>query len=1010
MHIDIYVTTNGPYKVEFLNSDYSQMNNPYIAPQTNMVPVSGKLSVPAPSGTYTIPLIKVTNLTDGVVSMAYAYPVHCGANPTPTAPPTPVAPPTPIYIPPAPTPVAACTDCVLYTIYPTGLGPFSTWTVNYRDCNNVFQSTSGNGLDSPRERNMCVGSISIVGDARVESQGIPVGPTPTAPTPTPPFSGRFSCSALDSYLNSSSSVYSNNYSAAAYKNSSQFYLKESGDINENSVLSIMSLTKTITAAVIFKLRELGLLDLNTPIYNYLPEYLSYGSKKDITLRMILGHTTGLPSDTPYEQDTNSSVLQAANLIGQNSELSFIPGTGIQYSSAAYQLAAAIAEKVTLQSFKSLCSFYIFNPLGINTLRWTTTPNLGQGDNTSNNPIAGYGLSMSMSDYGKFVKSLAGYGVQILNQPSRDLMFSDATGNLDPYFGYGVLRKDVSGGSNVIDIHMKGASGCYGFINSDTLYCGVVFSRSGIENVDPTNEMFSSVVRENLGSCGNTPTPVAPTPVTPTPTAPPTPVSGTPIGPPPSTPTPIAPPPSSGYVGGQKFIVNGTGNSIDFSEATGISPNKVNLFTRMIAEGVDGVRHAFKLGDYYNGGNYRDQKLMAAINWVTNQRSDVFNEHLVVPVFTQNDNWLTDNDLWKDADGHDADCTFNFAKVPSYFSPNSNSKKAEIYHHYFGEMKTRNANIRKFIVAGGPSEEHYMTFSANYPGGPGCGNDKFGGVGDYSYSAQQAWKSYQTAHWSGLLPFLVDGVRYGSGYAPLPYIRPDSQSNRFVDLYRRDHREAIRFWNSGVIDCWRQFVAIGRQYFPNAEFESFVADMYNSQGIKYLMNAGAMHTLMNECDVWYHTEHLSPWEWAKCLVGVDIVKGGTYSGKKASMETDSTDAGQDSGANFDEALLEAKLVAFLDRGGDYMHWALDWSNNQIEQIGRIMRKIKAERINNPSYIPSSIAGRANADTVTLNTANMWTDTDYIYTVWESTGNSRSNPFASKLMNIRVHDGFYLDEQQ
>lgn len=493
----------------------------------------------------------------------------------------------------------------------------------------------------------------------------------------------------------------------------------------------------------------------------------------------------------------------------------------------------------------------------------------------------------------------------------------------------------------------------------------------------------------------------------------------------STPTPSAPTPSGssyactpvysplpgGYRGNQRFTVNGSGNSLDFSEQSGISPNKVPLFTAMAEEGVDRIRHTFKLGDYYAGGQYKDQVISNSLQWTQCLRGDLENEHLIVPVFTQNDNWLNDGDLWKDADGHDADCTFNFLKVPSYFSSNASLKKAEIYHHYFNFLKINHPDsVKLFSFGGGPSEEHYTTFSANYPGGPGCGNDKFGGIGDYSSSAQLAWKSYQTQKWQGLLPFLVDGVQYQAGLAPLPYIRPDSQTNRFIDLNRRDHREAVRFWNLGVFISWYQFVSIGRQYFPNAEFESFVADMYNRQGIALLMNAGAMHKLMTECNVWYHTENISPSEWAKCLVGTDIVKGGTYgSNKKSSVEFDSTDLGVAGGGLFDENLLEAKINKLLDFGCDYIHWALDFTREQIAQIGRVMRKVKAERINNPAYTPPSIAARANAETVTLNTANMWIDTDYIYTVWESTGNSRSNPFDAKLMNIRVHDGFYLDEQ-
>lgn len=188
MFIDIYVTTEGPYKVEFLNSDYSQMNNPYIAPQLSMAPVSGLLHIPAPVGIYTIPVIKLTNLKDGIVSIAYAYPVHCGPIPTPTPIATPTPTPTPIYIPPAPTPVVACSDCRLYEITPTGFGLGADWTVHYMDCANISQSVSGDGTSTPIQRYMCSGSISVVGEARVDtvvSTPTPVSPTPVSPTPTP---------------------------------------------------------------------------------------------------------------------------------------------------------------------------------------------------------------------------------------------------------------------------------------------------------------------------------------------------------------------------------------------------------------------------------------------------------------------------------------------------------------------------------------------------------------------------------------------------------------------------------------------------------------------------------------------------------------------------------------------------------------------------------------------------------------------------------------------------------
>ena len=40
--------------------------------------------------------------------------------------------------------------------------------------------------------------------------------------------------------------------------------------------------------------------------------------------------------------------------------------------------------------------------------------------------------------------------------------------------------------------------------------------------------------------------------------------------------------------------------------------------------------------------------------------------------------------------------------------------------------------------------------------------------------------------------------------------------------------------------------------------------------------------------------------------------------------------------------------------------------------------------------------------------MFTDGDYLYRPWEQAGNSRSNPFNARIVNIRVEDGFFNNE--
>lgn len=1012
--------------MEFLGADFQPITNPYIATvqvQSIENPVGiHKVSFTVPNGNYTIPNIRLTNLTTiyrqilvtntvvdceapvptpvfvpspapvpmptPIITPSAPTPVFVPSPATPAPAPSPIPVPSPVPVAPSPVPVAC--NCLQYLFTPIGFGPSATWTVWYTDCNGVPQSTSGNGLDDPRTRYACVDSVSSTGFVTTEIVGdggggspSPVPPTPIAPTPSPaPNLETIQCSNIDSFLNNSAFVYSGNYSAIAYKNANQYYIKNGGSINQNSVLSIMSCTKAITAALIFKLRELSLVDLDAPISDYLSSYLSYGQKKDITLKMILGHTTGLPADTPYEQDTSSTVSVAANLIGQNSPLSFVPGTSVQYSSAAYQLAASVAEQVASQPFKALCNTYIFTPLGITAFRWTTTPNIGSGDNTENNPIAGYGLSMSAFDYAKFVRSMAGIGVQILNSSSRALMFSDATGNIDPYFGYGVLRRDVSGGASVVDIHMKGASGCYGFVNTDTSYSGVVFNTSGIQNVDFNNELFSSNVRENLGSC----------PVTPNPA--------------PTTPTPVGPNPYNIY-----YVANGTGSSFSAGSPDGISPNKRNFFTKMANNKVNYIKHAINLGEYSPApGVYNNAKLSESINWIRSLPNNPKVDILMIPHLKIGDPRTVEADLQLTADGHYPDCTLNLSEVPSNYSPNAIAVIDEIYDRFLTHIRDNHSNdVRGGSAATGNSEEHSLPYASNYNGGPGCGNNGFGSLGDYSFFADQKWKLRQTQMYQGNLPYPVNGTIYQAGYAPLTYIPSDNQNNRFVDLSREDIREVIRFWNQGVYDVWEHFIDKWVQYFPNGgthPTEIFYADFFNPQGIQWTMCAGTMHKCLTKANVLYHTHNLSPSDWVRNLVGTDVIKGGTYGNNKLSdIEFDSTDLGGPNGEPIDKVHLKRAIVKFINHGGNGIHFVLDWTDQQLDDIGQVMQEIYDEYINNPNWVPEWVTKRPTADVVTLQTHNMFNDANYIMTAWKSTGNSEADPFNAKIMNIRVQDTFW-----
>ncbi len=65
-----------------------------------------------------------------------------------------------------------------------------------------------------------------------------------------------------------------------------------------------SCTKSMVAISLFKARDLGFLKLDDPIIKYLPEWKHYQTEpyKDITIRHLLTHTSGLPGNKLFRPD------------------------------------------------------------------------------------------------------------------------------------------------------------------------------------------------------------------------------------------------------------------------------------------------------------------------------------------------------------------------------------------------------------------------------------------------------------------------------------------------------------------------------------------------------------------------------------------------------------------------------------------------------------------------------------------------------------------------------------
>ncbi|OUS24173.1 hypothetical protein A9Q99_24835 [Gammaproteobacteria bacterium 45_16_T64] len=110
-------------------------------------------------------------------------------------------------------------------------------------------------------------------------------------------------------------------------------------VDEQTVYKAASLGKPIFAYIVVALAQQEKLDLDKPLYLYMDEEVVVGDfrSKEITARMVLSHTTGLPN------------------FGERDEpnFDFTPGSDFQYSGYGYQYLQKVIEHITHKSLNQL---------------------------------------------------------------------------------------------------------------------------------------------------------------------------------------------------------------------------------------------------------------------------------------------------------------------------------------------------------------------------------------------------------------------------------------------------------------------------------------------------------------------------------------------------------------------------------------------------------------------------------------------------------------------------------
>jgi CubicO group peptidase (beta-lactamase class C family) len=248
-------------------------------------------------------------------------------------------------------------------------------------------------------------------------------------------------------------------------------------VDGNTLFSIQSMSKTFTGVGVLTAVRDGLVDLETPVSRYLPEFRIQSIFEDhpadrMTLRHLMTHTAGFTHEAPgggnYDGTPIAFDQHVENI--QDTWLMFRVGERYQYSNLGIDLAGSIVGRVSATPFIDYLQAKVFAALGMerttmDPARILAEPNRATGHQLGIEelpivvPMTGAGgVYTSAHDLGVFLSAMLREG-----HPEGELLspalFSEFT-TTPNHGGYGL---GVAMGRRGGDLYLNHGGGGYGFL-------------------------------------------------------------------------------------------------------------------------------------------------------------------------------------------------------------------------------------------------------------------------------------------------------------------------------------------------------------------------------------------------------------------------------------------------------------------------------------------------------------------------------------------------------------------
>ncbi|WP_223034065.1 serine hydrolase [Hanstruepera marina] len=243
---------------------------------------------------------------------------------------------------------------------------------------------------------------------------------------------------------------------------------------------IASISKQFTSTLILRLVQEGLLELNTPIVNYIPQLSSKHFEK-ITIHQLLSHTSGLPRRIFFEQEELRFEHTDSEKIEKIDEfpLLFEPGSDFSYSNIGYYLLHLITEAVTNKKFESLVENKLLKPIGLEHTGFMNNSSIVENMASGYSIIAGYPTIPEFSDISNSIGAGGMYStthdLYLWDQALRNHIILDSIHTEKLYvqnkehYGYGWKIKNLSKKENELNRRVEHNGDGRGFASNFTRY-------------------------------------------------------------------------------------------------------------------------------------------------------------------------------------------------------------------------------------------------------------------------------------------------------------------------------------------------------------------------------------------------------------------------------------------------------------------------------------------------------------------------------------------------------------